>query len=90
MEFEWDAAKAASNLEKHGVPFAEAMTVFGDSLEISIADPDHSERELRFVSIGRSDRGRLLVDVYTERETRIRLITAREATPSERRNYEFG
>ena len=90
MEFEWDIDKATSNLEKHGVSFAEAMTVFGDPLEVAIPDPDHSEEEFRFVSIGRSEQGRLLVVAYTEREARIRLINAREAAPKERRNYESG
>ena len=90
MEFEWDIDKATSNLEKHGVSFAEAMTVFGDPLEVAIPDPDHSEEEFRFVSIGRSERGRVLVVAYTEREARIRLINAREAAPKERRNYESG
>ncbi|MGD0015233.1 MAG: BrnT family toxin [Bryobacteraceae bacterium] len=61
MEFEWDAGKAASNISKHGVTFAEAMTVFGDPLELAIADPHHSQGEFRFVSIGRSASGRLLV-----------------------------
>jgi len=90
MEFEWDAAKAESNIERHGVSFAEAMTVFGDPLEVTILDPDHSESEFRFLSMGSSIRGRLLVVAYTEREGRIRLISAREATPGERRNYESG
>ncbi|MGA7238686.1 MAG: BrnT family toxin [Bryobacteraceae bacterium] len=88
MEFEWDTAKAESNVEKHGVNFAEAMTVFGDPLEVTIPDPDHSEGEFRFLSLGRSGQGRLLVVAYTEREGRIRLITAREAAPKERRRYE--
>ena len=87
MEFEWDVGKATSNLEKHGVSFAEAMTVFGDALEVMIFDPDHSQGEFRFVSVGRSQLGRVLVVAYTEREGRIRLISAREATPKERRNY---
>lgn len=68
MEFEWDPAKAAANLEKHSVDFSEATTVFGDPLEITTADPDHSEAEFRFLSIGRSAPGRLLVVSYTERE----------------------
>ncbi len=85
MEFEWDIAKAESNVGKHGVGFAEAMTVFGDPLEITISDPDHSEGEFRFLSLGQ---GRLLVVAYTEREGRIRLISAREASPKERRKYE--
>lgn len=88
MEFEWDIDKATSNIEKHGVSFAEAMTIFGDPLEVAIPDPDHSEEEFRFVSVGRSAQGRLLVVAYTEREARIRLISAREAAPKERRNYE--
>ena len=90
MEFEWDIAKAVSNLEKHGVSFAEAMTVFADPLEVTIPDPDHSESELRFLSMGCSEPGRLLVVAYTEREGRVRLISAREAVPRERRKYESG
>jgi uncharacterized protein len=90
MQFEWDTDKATSNIEKHGVSFAEAMTIFGDPLEVAIPDPDHSEEEFRFVSVGRSAQGRLLVVAYTEREARIRLIGAREAAPKERRNYESG
>lgn len=68
MEFEWDPAKAESNVEKHGVNFAEAMTVFGDPLEVTIPDPDHSEGESRFLSLGCSGQGRLLAVAYTERE----------------------
>jgi len=90
MELEWDIGKALSNLEKHGVSLAEAMTVFGDPLEVVIPVPDHSDGEFRFVSVGRSQPGRLWVVAYTEREGRIRLISAREATPKERRNYESG
>ena len=88
MEFEWDAEKAASNVAKHGVTFPEAMTVFGDPLELAIADPHHSEGEFRFLSMGRSAVGRLLVVAYTEREGRTRIINAREATSRERRQYE--
>jgi len=90
MEFEWDAVKAAANIEKHGVSFAEAMTVFGDPLEVTIPDPDHSLEEFRFVSMGRSAAGRLLAVAYTEREGRIRVISARPVTPAERRGYESG
>ena len=89
MEFEWDIAKAQSNTEKHGVSFAEAMTVFGDPLEVTIPDPDHSEGEARFLSLGCSEHRRLLVVSYTEREGRIRLINAREAVPRERKRYEW-
>lgn len=88
MEFEWDAKKAESNAAKHGVSFTEAMTVFGDPLEFVIFDPDHSEDESRFISMGQSALGRLLVVAYTERESRVRIINAREAAPKERRLYE--
>jgi uncharacterized DUF497 family protein len=82
------AGKAASNLSKHGISFAEAMTVLSDTLEVMIPDPAHSEAELRFVSIGLSEAGRLLVVAYTERDQRIRIISPRQATPGERRQYE--
>jgi uncharacterized protein len=88
VEFEWDPEKAAANVKKHGVDFAEAMTIFGDPLELTIADPDHSEDERRFLSIGLSAGGRLLVVAYTERAARTRIINAREASGQERRNYE--
>ena len=88
MEFEWDADKAVSNLSKHGISFAEAMTVLSDALEVMIPDPAHSDAELRFVSIGLSEAGRLLVVAYTERDQRLRIISARQATPRERRQYE--
>jgi hypothetical protein len=89
LEFEWDTAKAQSNMEKHGTSFVEAMTVFGDPLEVTIPDPDHSEGEARFLSLGCSEQGRLLVVAYTERQGRIRLISAREAVPGERKRYEW-
>ena len=88
LHFEWDKRKAVSNLRAHGVSFREATTVFGDPLSITISDPDHSTAEMRFVDIGRSHRGRLLVVSYTERGIRIRLISARLATRKERRQYE--
>jgi len=69
---------------------AEAITVFGDPLEVTIPDPDHSLEEFRFVSLGHSEAGRILVLAYTEREGRVRLISARGATPTERRRYESG
>jgi hypothetical protein len=87
VEFEWDAGKAVANLAKHGVSFPEAMGVFGDPLEVTIADPVHSHEESRFVSIGLSQAGRLLIVAYTEREGRIRIISAREAAPKERKHY---
>lgn len=89
MEFEWDLAKSEANERKHGVSFVEASTVFGDPLELTIYDPDHSEGEYRFLSIGRSSSGRLIVVSYTEREqNRIRIINARAATAAERTRYE--
>ena len=88
MDFEWDPEKAQVNLDRHGVGFAEAITVFGDPLEVTIPDPDHSEDERRFLSLGLSEAHRLLVVAYTERGTAIRIISAREATPRERKSYE--
>jgi uncharacterized DUF497 family protein len=86
--FEWDRHKAEANLRKHGVSFEEAQTVFTDPLSITLPDPDHSEDEERFIDIGMSDNRRVLVVVYTERGQRIRLISARTATPVERKQYE--
>ena len=88
MEFEWDRGKAERNLRKHGVSFAEAVTVFADAFELMIDDPDHSFDEERFVSVGVSALGRLLVVGYTERRSTIRLIFARRATIPERMDYE--
>jgi uncharacterized DUF497 family protein len=88
MEFEWDPEKAAANAKNHGVDFSEAMTVFADPLELTIPDPDHSEREQRFLSIGLSTVGRFLVVAYTERAGRTRIINAREASSRERKHYE--
>ena len=90
MRFEWDSAKAARNLRKHGVSFEEAVSVFYDPLAATGADPDHSEDEERFVTFGVSSAGRLLVVSHTERGEAIPIISARAATPSERRIYEEG
>lgn len=87
-EFEWDAAKARENLKKHGVPFEEALTVFADPLARIFDDPDHSENERRELIVGHSAQQRLLVVSFTERQSRTRIISAREATPHERRDYE--
>ncbi len=76
-EFEWDADKTAANLRKHGVSFEEATTAFADPLAINMPDPDHSETEARYVVLGQSTQGRLIVVCYTERPPRTRLITAR-------------
>jgi uncharacterized DUF497 family protein len=88
MAYEWDENKAATNLSKHGVSFAEARTVFDDPLYVDFFDPDHSYGEHRFILLGQSAQGRLLFVSYIERNNSIRLISAREATPSERRAYE--
>ena len=86
--FEWDGAKAAANLKKHGVSFEEATSVFGDPLALNIPDPSHSEDEERFLLLGLSDQQRLLVVAYAERRDRTRLISARQATRRERHDYE--
>lgn len=88
LDFEWDPVKAEGNAKEHGVTFDEATTVFRDTLSLTIADPDHSDSENRFVDIGLSHRQQLLVVSYTERDDRIRIISARPATKTERRNYE--
>ena len=86
--FEWDRGKEAANWRKHGVGFDEASTVFGDPLSITIADPDHSEDEARFIIIGESDARKLLVVVHSIRRECIRPISARPATARERNDYE--
>lgn len=86
--FEWDPKKAETNLSKHGVSFAEAVTAFGDPLSMNMPDPDHSEGDQRLIVLGVSDRYRLLVVSYTERPPRTRIISARLATRNERKQYE--
>ena len=88
MNFDWDEAKAETNLLKHGVSFEEATTVFADPLYVDFYDPDHSDDEERYIIIGQSHQHRLLLVSYTERETGIRLISAREAKSRERIAYE--
>jgi len=88
VQFEWDPAKAARNLAKHGVSFDEASTVFGDPLAGTILDPQHSGEEPRFVTIGLSTSRRLITVAHAEREDRIRIISARRATRRERGKYE--
>ena len=88
MKFEWDNKKAISNIQKHGVTFEEASTVLSDFLSITIPDPLHPDLEERFVTIGLSDKQRLLVVVHTDRDSTIRLISARVATTHERKRYE--
>ena len=89
-KFDWDPTKAASNLKDHQVAFEEASAVFGDPLALLMSDPDHSEEEERYVLLGMSLRRRLLVVSFVERPPVTRLISAREATRHERRQYEEG
>ncbi len=88
MRFEWDGSKATSNLKKHRVSFDEAVTVFYDPLAATFGDPDHSQDESRFVTVGYSARGRLLVVCHSERGGAVRVITARRATSRERKRHE--
>ena len=86
--FEWDPAKAAANAKMHGVSFEEAVTVFQDPLAKVHPDPDHSESERREILIGHSMQARLLLVAFTDRQGKIRLISARRVTRRERREYE--
>ena len=88
IDFEWDPTKAITNLRKHGVAFREAATVFRDPLSITAYDPDHSEEEDRFITVGTSVEGRFLIVAHTDRGTRTRIISARELTRAEREAYE--
>ncbi|MEP7211674.1 MAG: BrnT family toxin [Acidobacteriota bacterium] len=86
--FEWDNEKAKSNFSKHGVSFEEAETVLSDPLSLTIVDPKYSTEETTFVTTGLSILQRQLVVIHTDRGDKIRIISARLATPSERRQYE--
>ena len=88
MDFEWDTYKAEVNQNKHGVSFFEACEVFGDDLSSSVLDPDHSTVEERRLIFGRTSGDKFLTVSYTERNDRIRIISARQMTPRERRAYE--
>jgi uncharacterized DUF497 family protein len=90
MSFEWDKKKAAANLRKHRVSFAEASTALRDNFSATAHDPDHSEDEDRFVTLGISSTGRLLAVAHTERGNNVRIISSRLATKSERQIYEQG
>ena len=80
MELEWDEEKNVANVQKHGVTFEEAATVFGDPLSDTYDDPDHSADENRFITIGDSGQGRLLFVAHTDREDHVRIISARTNT----------
>ena len=88
MRFEWDEDKAASNLVKHGTSFEEAATVFGDPLSDTFDDPDHSAEERRFIIIGMSEKGKMLIVAHTDDGEVVRIYSAREPTRGERESYE--
>jgi uncharacterized DUF497 family protein len=86
--FEWDPEKAKRNLRKHNVSFEEGATVFLDPLAVTYPDPDHAHEEDREITIGYSNRQRLLFVSHIQRSSRMRIISAREATRKERRQHE--
>jgi len=86
--FEWDGKKAEINARKHGIGFDEASSVFGDPLGLLTSDPDHTLDEHRYLILGMSSAQELLVVAFAERPPRTRLISARRATPRERKRYE--
>lgn len=88
MKFDWDPNKAARNRQHHSVTVEEASTAFDDSLGWTFFDPDHLAEEDRFLTIGTSSLGRLLIVAHTESNDAIRIISAREATRRERKDYE--
>ena len=90
MRFEWDENKATSNLTKHGVSFEEVVTVFGDPLSDTAPDPDHSLEEHRFIIVGSTESGKIVVVAHTDDGETVRIISAREATYGERKFYEEG
>ena len=90
IKFEWETAKAASNMRKHGVSFDEAGSVFLDQLAVSGPDPDHSVGESRYITFGMSSLRRLLAVSHTYRPGAIRIISARRVTRAERKIYEEG
>ena len=90
LRFAWDGTKATANVRKHGVRFEEAATAFGDTLSVTVSDPDHSLDEERYLLLGMTERNRLVVVSCTERRDVIRLISARPATAKERKGYEEG
>ena len=90
LTFEWDTEKAKANFKKHRVTFEEGKTVYNDPFLWTFPDPEHSAIEQRYLNIGYSARGRILVVSHTEREPSFRIISCRKATVSERRDYEEG
>jgi uncharacterized protein len=90
LTFEWDESKAKTNMRKHNVGFDEGKTIFNDPFLLTFPDMDNSDDEERYISIGLSDRDRILVLIHTDRQGRIRIISCRKATTRERRYYEEG
>lgn len=86
--FEWDPKKAERNVRKHGVTFAEASSVFDDPMFITLLDDEHSVDEERFITIGLSNKNRLVMIAHAERESQIRIISARKATKNEEKFYQ--
>ena len=90
MQFEWNPDKAIINIQKHNISFTEASTVFNDPLSLTYQDPDHSLSENRYITIGLSQTGKIIILAHTDRNNKIRIISARLATRQERRFYEEG
>jgi uncharacterized DUF497 family protein len=90
IRIEWSARKNRSNVAKHNVDFTEAATLFDDPAHVSINDPDHSFSENRYISIGPSANRRLIIMAHTFENDKIRIITPRKPTRSERKKYEDG
>ena len=90
MDFEWDEAKSEANVRKHGVAFEDAKTVFADTLSVTGYDPKHSDDEDRYITVGQSADGKVLIISHTDRGATIRIISARVTTRAERKDYEDG
>jgi uncharacterized DUF497 family protein len=88
VNFEWDPSKARQNRRKHRVSFQEATTVFGDPLAVTYPDPDHSLSEQRFITVGMSSGGKILMVAHADRNESIRIISVRRTTQREREHYE--
>jgi uncharacterized DUF497 family protein len=88
VNFEWDPAKARQNRRKHRISFPEATTIFGDPLAVTYPDPDHSASEQRFITVGMSNTGRVLIVAHADRNDSVRIISARKTTQRERKHYE--
>jgi uncharacterized DUF497 family protein len=88
VNFEWDPGKARLNRRKHRVSFQEAATVFGDPLAMTYSDPDHSMSEQRFITVGMSSAGRVLIVAHADRSETVRVISARKTTKREQKQYE--